>query len=85
MKRNHLRLQCPHCHSRLGIRSSVGLTATYREIYVHCTNDECGFRGRGQIEITHTLCPSQQPSDVTLPLSPGIRDTLLAQLLPETN
>lgn len=79
---HQIRLSCPHCRSYMRIRASRGVTAIYREAYVYCTNEACGFRGKLGLELLQTLSPSATPNpEVKLPLAPS----LLSQLLSETN
>jgi len=75
-----MRVVCPHCQSYARIRTSSQISPVCRELYLVCTNDECGWRGKAGLEITYTLSPSSQPAPgVRIPISPG----LLAQLMPE--
>lgn len=77
-----MRIPCPHCGGYARIRSSSQISPVCRELYLACTNEECGWRGKAGLEITWTLAPSQQPDPkVRIPFSP----TILAQLLPEAN
>lgn len=85
-QRNLIRLACPHCGGYLRIRSSETVNAVSRTATVHCTSDECGFRGGMVMHMTHTLTPSMTPAPgVRLPLSPRVRDYVLAQVMPEIN
>ncbi|WP_273809915.1 MULTISPECIES: ogr/Delta-like zinc finger family protein [unclassified Pseudomonas] len=55
------KLVCPHCHSKLRIRTSDGKHIFLRLCYMTCTNDACGFRVKAQFEMTHELVASAMP------------------------
>lgn len=77
-----MRSPCPHCKHPARIRTSKQISDVYRELWLECTNPQCGWRGKGGLGIIHTLSPSATPNpEVSIPLAPS----LLAQLLPETN
>ena len=77
---NNPRLTCPHCGGFARIRRSKGLTPTCREGVLECQDAECGWRGNVAFEIFQTLSPSLKPNpEVRLPLSPGLREQLLAE------
>lgn len=81
-----MRLVCPHCGEPTRIRTTKTLSPIYREAYVQCTKPECGWSGKARVEIAETFNPSRQPNpDVRLQLSPKVRESLLAQLLPDAN
>lgn len=80
------RSRCPHCGGVARIRYSAQITPVYREGAIECQNIECGWRGKFSYSYTDTLTPSLCPNpDVKLPITPRVRQSLLAQLLPETS
>ena len=79
------RLPCPHCGVNARIRKSQGLTPVYREAVIECRNENCGWRGKVSIEITHTIAPSDIPNPtVSIPLVPRLRELVSAQAAPAT-
>ncbi|KAA0016655.1 ogr/Delta-like zinc finger family protein [Salinicola corii] len=77
---------CPHCGSYARVRYSKQVTPIYREGAIECQNADCGWRGKFSFEFTVTLTPSMTPNpDITLPVSAGVRATMLAQLLRESS
>ncbi|WP_459206069.1 ogr/Delta-like zinc finger family protein [Pseudomonas sp. MLB6B] len=62
------RLVCPHCHSRMRIRTSEGKHIFLRIAYLQCSAEACGWSVRAEFEMTHELSPSGMPNpDVSLP------------------
>lgn len=53
---------CPHCNSKLILRTSKLESALFRVAYFQCINVMCGFTARGQFEITHQVSPSAIPN-----------------------
>jgi hypothetical protein len=52
------------------VRDSVGLHTFLRRTTLRCTNDVCGWTGKGFHEITHELSPSGMANPtVTLPIA----------------
>ncbi|EPC02488.1 hypothetical protein L861_09050 [Litchfieldella anticariensis FP35 = DSM 16096] len=77
---NKHRIPCPHCGESARIRKSQGLTPVYREAIIECRNEDCGWRGKVSIEITHTIAPSDIPNPtVVLPFVPRIQELVMAQ------
>lgn len=77
---NKHRIPCPHCGETARIRKSQGLTPLYREAVIECRNQDCGWRGKVSIEITHTIAPSDSPNPtVFLPLVPRLKDMVMTQ------
>lgn len=75
------RIPCPHCGQNLRIRKSQGLTPVYREAVFECRNEDCGWRGKASIEITHTIAPSDIPNPtVSLPFVPRLQKLVMSQL-----
>ena len=54
-------IPCPHCKSRAQVRSSRGVTPTYRQLHLVCRNIECGHTFGADITVTHTISPSACP------------------------
>ncbi|MCS4283460.1 hypothetical protein M2396_001725 [Pseudomonas sp. BIGb0278] len=62
------KLVCPHCSSRMRIRTSEGRHVFLRVAYLQCINEACGWSVRAEFEMTHELSPSGMPNpDVQLP------------------
>ncbi|MCT8469426.1 ogr/Delta-like zinc finger family protein [Chromohalobacter canadensis] len=77
---NRHRIPCPHCSENLRVRKSQGLTPLYREAIFECRNEDCGWRGKASIEITHTIAPSDIPNPtVALPFVPRLRELITKQ------
>lgn len=65
------KLVCPHCHSKMRIRTSVGEHIFMRISYLQCTNEACGCAIRAEFVMTHELSPSGMPNPtVKLPVAP---------------
>ncbi|WP_431483703.1 ogr/Delta-like zinc finger family protein [Pseudomonas solani] len=66
------RLVCPHCQSKMRIRTSDGKHIFLRVAYLQCTNEACGWSVRAQFEMTHEMSPSGMPNPtVQLPVAPA--------------
>ncbi|WP_286914969.1 MULTISPECIES: ogr/Delta-like zinc finger family protein [unclassified Pseudomonas] len=62
------KLVCPHCNSRMRIRTSEGRHIFLRVAYLQCTTEACGWSVRAEFEMTHELSPSGMPNpQVQLP------------------
>lgn len=62
------KLVCPHCSSRMRIRTSEGRHVFLRVAYLQCVNEACGWSVRAEFEMTHELSPSGMPNpNVRLP------------------
>ncbi|HCN46483.1 MAG TPA: transcriptional regulator [Pseudomonas sp.] len=62
------KLVCPHCKSRMRIRTSEGRHIFLRVAYLQCTTEACGWSVRAEFEMTHELSPSGMPNpEVWLP------------------
>ena len=62
------KMVCPHCQSRMRIRTSEGRHIFLRVAYLQCTTEACGWSVRAQFEMTHELSPSGMPNpEVRLP------------------
>jgi predicted RNA-binding Zn-ribbon protein involved in translation (DUF1610 family) len=55
-------IACPHCATRVIVRSSEQVTETYRELRVRCDNDDCGWAGCADLTITRTTAQSARPN-----------------------
>ncbi|UPF05918.1 ogr/Delta-like zinc finger family protein [Pseudomonas mosselii] len=65
------KLVCPHCSSRMRIRTSEGTHIFLRVAYLQCVNEACGWSVRAQFEMTHEMSPSGMPNPaVQLPAAP---------------
>ncbi|BBH45376.1 ogr/Delta-like zinc finger family protein [Pseudomonas sp. KU43P] len=73
------KLVCPHCNSRMRIRTSEGRHIFLRVAYLQCTTEACGWSVRAEFEMTHELSPSGMPNpQVHLPsASTELRNTAL--------
>ncbi|MFK0089967.1 ogr/Delta-like zinc finger family protein [Pseudomonas sp. NPDC090755] len=66
------KLVCPHCKSRMRIRTSEGRHIFLRVAYLQCTTEACGWSVRAEFEMTHELSPSGMPDPaVHLPRAGG--------------
>lgn len=66
------KLQCPHCHSSVRIRTSVGQHVFLRTTYMQCTNIGCSASWVGRFEFTHELSPPGHPNPgARLPEAPS--------------
>jgi len=66
------KLVCPHCKSRMRIRTSEGRHIFLRVAYLQCTTEACGWSVRAEFEMTHELSPSGMPNpEVYLPRADG--------------
>ena len=64
------KLVCPHCLSRMRIRTSEGTHIFLRVAYLQCTNEACGWSVRAEFEMTHEMSPSGMANpSVQLPIA----------------
>lgn len=66
--------RCPYCKAKGRIRNSEEVSVLHRDIWIDCTNDECGHRWKAQLSFVHSISvPSSLPPGVTinLPVTPG--------------
>ncbi|KJZ14025.1 hypothetical protein TW86_10575 [Halomonas sp. S2151] len=76
-----MRITCPHCRSRLATRTSKRPIPALVLVYAQCTNLDCGWGGKMQLEFATTTAPSRQPNpDVCIPIDPGLRRWVLEQI-----
>lgn len=74
------RLVCPHCYSKMRIRTSDGEHIFLRKAYLQCTNEACSWACVASFEMTHELSPSSIPNPkALLPIAPS---ALRRQALP---
>jgi hypothetical protein len=65
------KLVCPHCTSKMRIRTSEGTHIFLRIAYLQCVNEACGWSVRAEFEMTHEMSPSGMPNpSVRLPAAP---------------
>ncbi|MGA4279040.1 ogr/Delta-like zinc finger family protein [Ralstonia nicotianae] len=57
-----MKIKCPHCHSRMHIRSSREMTLLSRELYVQCPNVECAYTCAAILSAVRTIAPSMKPN-----------------------
>ena len=58
-----MRVKCRYCHSKAVITHSVELSNSVTELYVSCSNPECGARAVVRMFYAHTITP---PADTLL-------------------
>ena len=69
-----LGIACPHCNGPSRVRSSRGITSTYRQLFMACLDPECGHTFGVELTVTHTISPSAKPNpDVSLRTAPPRR------------
>lgn len=65
------KLVCPHCHSKVRIRTSEGQHPFLRICYKQCSNEACGWSARAELVTTHELSPSGMANpNIKLPVAP---------------
>lgn len=78
---------CPHCRSKATVRNSRQMTVTLRELFLICSNVQCGHTFMAGAEVLRTISPSATPDpSVRLPLGKNInRRAIVEQMntLPE--
>ncbi|MDB0511351.1 ogr/Delta-like zinc finger family protein [Ralstonia solanacearum] len=57
-----MKITCPHCASRLLIRTSRGMGLLSRELNVQCPNVECAYTGVYILSAARTIAPSMKPN-----------------------
>ena len=81
-----MKMTCPHCGSRLHIRTSRAVSLLTREAYEQCPNVECAYTCKVLVSIVHTIAPSMTPNPKAyLPLGrprPGKSDQRQLDLMP---
>lgn len=67
------KLVCPHCHSKMRIRTSEGQHIFMRVAYLQCVNEACSWSARAEFVITHEMAPSGMPNPaVDLPVADSV-------------
>ena len=67
------KLVCPHCHSKMRIRTSEGQHIFMRVAYLQCVNEACSWSARAEFVITHEMAPSGMPTpSVLLPVADSV-------------
>lgn len=67
------KLVCPHCHSKMRIRTSEGQHIFMRVAYLQCVNEACSWSARAEFVITHEMAPSGMPNPtVNLPVADSV-------------
>lgn len=70
---------CPHCKGDARVRSSRSLTPTCKQLYLQCSDIECGHTFVAAIEILRTIVPSAAPDpQVHLPIAAPRRKLVAA-------
>jgi len=57
-----MKMACPHCETRLHIRTSRAVSLHSREIYAQCPNVECAYTCKMLLSAVHTIAPSMMPN-----------------------
>ncbi|QBP10133.1 ogr/Delta-like zinc finger family protein [Cupriavidus metallidurans] len=57
-----MKMLCPHCETRLHIRTSRAVSLLSRELYVQCPNVECAYTCKMLLSAVHTIAPSMMPN-----------------------
>ncbi|SDS48413.1 Ogr/Delta-like zinc finger [Halopseudomonas litoralis] len=66
------KLVCPHCRSKVRIRTSEGVHIFLRDTYLQCTNEVCSWSCYARFEMTYELSPSSMPNPAAvLPPAPS--------------
>lgn len=60
------KLVCPHCRSRMRIRTSEGHHIFMRIAYLQCVNEACSWSARAEFVMTHEMAPSGMPNPTVL-------------------
>ena len=64
-------MHCPHCGVAAIARTSVAISALYKEITYQCRIPECGFCWVASLGALRALSPSGNPNpDIDIPPSP---------------
>ncbi|AJG19107.1 ogr/Delta-like zinc finger family protein [Cupriavidus basilensis] len=57
-----MKMDCPHCGTRMHIRTSRPVSLLSRELYVQCPNVECAYTCKMLLSPVHTIAPSIRPN-----------------------
>ncbi|NSX15596.1 ogr/Delta-like zinc finger family protein [Cupriavidus taiwanensis] len=81
-----MKLTCPHCESRMKIRTSRVVSLLSKESYWQCPNIECAYTCKAITSVISTIAPSMRPNPKAyLPVGkvrPGLMDERQMDLLP---
>ncbi len=67
-------IACPHCGGPTKVRTSRGITPTYRQQELYCKDIDCSFVFGVELSITHAIRPSFRPNPaVELRMAPSRR------------
>lgn len=70
--------RCPYCEAPGKIRTSEEVTLMVRDIYIDCTDPECGHRWKAKLEFEHSIAvpaSAGQPRE-GIPIMPRLRKAL---------
>lgn len=66
--------RCPHCESPATIRSSEEVTILHRDLWLICTNADCGHSWKAQLSFVHSISlPANPRPGLDLPVSQSKR------------
>ncbi|WP_455154852.1 ogr/Delta-like zinc finger family protein [Cupriavidus campinensis] len=57
-----MKLTCPHCESRMKIRTSRVVSLLSKESYWQCPNVDCAYTCKAITSVTTTIAPSMKPN-----------------------
>lgn len=71
MSNSTLSIKCPHCKSKAATRTSREITPVYRELYLQCSNIDCGHTYKAALSVVATVSPSAMPDPrIVIPMAP---------------
>lgn len=63
--------RCPHCESPGFIRTSEEVTILHRDLWLQCSNVQCGHSWKASLAFVHTISMPVNPKEgLDLPVSP---------------
>ena len=72
--RNAAIARCPHCESPGTIRSSEEVTILHRDLWLICTNADCGHSWKAQLSFVHSISlPANPRPGLDLPVGQNKR------------
>lgn len=51
---NRCAYRCPYCRHRARIRNSLEVTELHRDIFLQCSNSDCGHTWKAQLSFVHS-------------------------------
>ncbi|BCN08535.1 ogr/Delta-like zinc finger family protein [Ralstonia pseudosolanacearum] len=57
-----MKLVCPHCDTRMHIRTSRTVSLLSRELYIQCPNVDCAYTCVAIVSQIRTIAPSMAPN-----------------------